>query len=105
MDDLGYLVARIFINKDSAFFVEGKRQTHQMTKEFGKIKLDRKLIVDIIESAIQYSLSFDLLVPPFDLVKQASVEQINDKIESAKLVTGKRMGYKYCSDDVLNSDE
>ena len=48
-----------------------------------------------------YTLSFDLLVPPFDIVKVASVEQINDKIESAKLQTGKRMGYKFNSDDVL----
>ncbi len=68
---------------------------------FGQKKLGREELVQIVESAIMYTLSFDLLVPPFDLVKVASVEQINDKIESAKLQTGKRMGYKYNSDDVL----
>jgi hypothetical protein len=33
----------------------------------------------------------------------ASVEQINAKIESARMRTGKRMGYKYNSDDVLEN--
>lgn len=105
MDDLGYMVARIFINKDKSFFVEGKRQKKQLTKDFGKSSLTRDVVLEIIESAIKYSLSFDLLVPPFDLVKEVSVEQINAKIESAKIITGKRMGYKYNSDDVLNSEQ
>ncbi|MGE0091043.1 MAG: hypothetical protein AB7S40_00620 [Bacteroidales bacterium] len=100
-EDLGYLVARIFINKDKCFLAEGKRQKDNVVGSFGQKKLGREELVQIVESAIMYTLSFDLLVPPFDLVKVASVEQINDKIESAKLQTGKRMGYKYNSDDVL----
>ena len=104
LDDMGYLVARIFINKDKWFFVEGKRQKKQMTADFGKSPLCRKDLMDIVESAILYALSFDLLVPPFDLVKLTTVEQINSKIDSAKMVTGKRLGYKYNSDDVLNSE-
>ncbi len=103
--DLGYLVARVFVNKDKYFFVEGKRQKRQMTDIFGKAVLGRDEIVSIIEYAILYALSFDLLVPPFDLVKEATVEQINVKIESSKMKTGKRLGYRYNSDDVLNSSE
>jgi hypothetical protein len=97
-------VARMFVNKDKKFFIEGKRQNRQKISSFGKIELVKSEIVDFIESAMLYSLSFDLLVPPFDLVKVASVEQINAKIESAKMKTGKRMGYKYNSDDVLEND-
>jgi len=99
--DLGYLVGRIFINKDKFFLVEGKRQKNKAVSTFGKKQLGREELLSIIETAVIYSMSFDLLVPPFDLVKMASVEQMNDKIESAKLQTGKRMGYKYNSDDVL----
>ena len=102
IEDLGYLVARIFVNKDKYFLVEGKRQKRAV-KNFGKSMLTKEELVSIIQTAILYTLSFDLLVPPFDLVKVASVEQINDKIESAKLQTGKRMGYNYNSDDVLDS--
>ncbi len=100
-DDLGYLVARIFVNKDKSFLVEGKRQENKSVSSIGKRQLGKEELVSIVESAMLYTLNFDLLVPPFDLVKVASVEQINDKIESAKLQTGKRMGFKYNSDDVL----
>ncbi|MEG0518219.1 MAG: hypothetical protein RR555_05055 [Bacteroidales bacterium] len=100
-EDLGYLVARMFVNKDKKFFVEGKRQTRQKTSNFGKITVNKGELVGFVESAMLYCISFDLLVPPFDLVKVASVEQINTKIESARMQTGKRMGYKYNSDDVL----
>ncbi len=103
-EDLGYLVARMFVNREKFFFVEGKRQKRRATSSFGKILLCKEELVNFVEQAMLYTLSFDLLVPPFDLVKVASVEQINAKIESTKMRTGKRMGYKYNSDDVL-SDE
>ncbi len=104
-DDLGYLVARVFINREKSFFVEGKRQKRQLTSHFGKSSLEREEVMAIVESAILYALSFDLLVPPFDLVKVATLSQINAKIEAAKMTTGKRVGYSYCSDDVLNHEE
>ena len=103
--DWGYLVARIFVNRNRHFFVEGKRQKKQLTANFGKTTIEREELVAIIQTAILYSLSFDLLVPPFDMVKVASVDQINAKIESAKMRTGKRMGYAYNSDDVLNNED
>lgn len=101
-EDLGYLVARIFVNRDKQFLVEGKRQADNVVSSFGNKHLGREELVSVVESAVLYTLSFDLLVPPFDLVKVASVEQINDKIESSKLQTGKRVGYKYNTDDVLD---
>jgi len=104
-DDVGYLVARIFVNRERAFFVEGKRQKRQMTAQFGEGILGRDEIKAIIESAVRYTLSFDLLVPPFDMVKCATVEQMNSKIDSAKMCTAKRLGFKYDSDDVLNTEE
>ena len=78
-----------------------KKQPKRSVSSFGKKQLTREELVSIVETSVLYTLSFDLLVPPFDLVKMASVEQINDKIESAKLQTGKRLGFKYNSDDVL----
>ena len=102
-DDLGYLVARMLVNKDKACFVVGKRLQGQLTDQFGKSTLTRDDLVAFVESAILYSLSFDLLVPPFDMVKEATVGEMIVKIESSKMKTGKRLGYKYNSDDVLNT--
>ena len=101
-EDVGYLVARLFVNRDKYFFVEGKRQLRQKTSNFGKVMLVKEELVSFVEQAMLYSLEFDLLVPPYDLVKMATVEQINTKIESTRMRTGKRLGYKYKSDDVLS---
>ena len=98
------MVARMFINKDKAFFVEGKRQMKQMTALFGKSILTRDDLVAFVEAAILYTLSFDLLVPPYDMVKEATVGEMNTKIESSRMKTGKRLGFKYNSDDVLNTE-
>jgi hypothetical protein len=61
----------------------------------------------VIATAIQYSLEFDLLVPPYDTVKIATVGQAEAKIQHSKLITGKRLGFQFNSDDVLinNSHE
>ncbi len=98
-EDLGYLVARIFINKDMRFFVEGKRQMGYYT-DFGNTVLDKKILRDIIESSILYALDFDLLVPPYDRMKIASVAQIKEKRKKTHQQTGKRLGFNFNSDDV-----
>jgi hypothetical protein len=101
-DDLGYLIGRIFINKDKRFFVEGKRQVNFRYHTFGEKSISKEDIMAIIETAILYSIEFDLLVPPYDISKEATVGQMNMKIENARLQTGKRLGFKFNSDDVLN---
>ncbi len=98
-EDEGYLIGRIFINKDMQFFVEGKRQTEKW-QSFGSAAIDRGALLGIIEHAIDYALDFDLLVPPYDTVKIVTMDQFNTKIENSKLQTGKRLGYRFNSDDI-----
>ncbi len=101
IDDLGYLIGRLFINRDKHYFVEGKRQMGFLYNNFGQATISKDAIKKVLETSILYSLEFDLLVPPYDMVKIASVAQMNTKIESSKLQTGKRLGFKFNSDDVL----
>lgn len=63
LDDLGYLIARIFINHENQYFVEGKRQMGMLFTNFGNEQINRDSLHTIISTAIQYSLEFDLLVP------------------------------------------
>ncbi|HPF52211.1 MAG TPA: hypothetical protein PK335_11585 [Draconibacterium sp.] len=99
-NDIGYLVARVFVNKDNHFFVEGKRQSDEVVKDFAIDAISPGIIRQIIETAIQYSIEFDLLVPPYDQVKLATVDQMREKISHSKMVTGKRLGFSFNSDDV-----
>lgn len=98
--DEGYLVARIFINRERQYLVEGKRQVSYRHNNFGQGEITDQALTEIIENAMAYTLEFDLLVPPYDTIKLVTVDQLNTKMENSKLQTGKRLGYQFCSDDV-----
>ncbi|MDP3433845.1 MAG: hypothetical protein Q8T04_12870, partial [Bacteroidota bacterium] len=85
--DLGYLIARIFVNRENHFFVEGKRQSNEVVKDFGIDELSKAYLKDIIETAVQYAIDFDLLVPPYDDVKIATVEQMQVEINHSRIQT------------------
>jgi hypothetical protein len=104
-DDLGYLIGRIFINRDKRFFVEGKRQDAFGYRHFGEKAITPADLTLIMETAILYAIEFDLLTPPYEMVKLATVEQMNAKIENARLQTGKRVGFQFQTDDVLGVSE
>lgn len=100
LDDLGYLISRLFINLEKNFFVEGKRQEEYLYNNFGAKPITKEILKDIILRIVLYAIDFDLLVPPYDNVKIASVAQLIEKVEYHRMKTGKRLGFKFNSDDV-----
>jgi len=93
INDVGYLVARIFINKDYHYFVEGKRQIGLLYNNFSKAKIDRNALKRILETSMNYCVDFDLLTPVYDSVKVVS---LSEKLEnSINLRTGKRLGFRF----------
>jgi hypothetical protein len=104
LEDLGYLIARIFINHENQYFVEGKRQMGMLFTNFGNEEFSKESLQKIVYTAINYSLEFDLLVPPYDAIKIASVGQAESKIQQTRLITGKRLGFQFNSDDVLDDN-
>lgn len=99
-EDLGYLVARIFINQENHYIVEGKRQMGLLENDLSQSISDQDSLRKIVETAINYSLNFDLLVPLYDDVKILAVADIDEKIQNAKIKMGKRLGFQFKSDDV-----
>ena len=98
--DEGYLIGRIFINREKSFFVEGKRQTLVRPMTFGHDKITREALIAIMEAAINYAINFDLLTPPYEENKRVTVDQFNTKMDNSKFVTGKRLGYEFNVDDI-----
>ncbi|MDO9510351.1 MAG: hypothetical protein Q7J34_01210 [Bacteroidales bacterium] len=97
-NDLGYLIGRIFINKDNYFFIEGKREVGMLYSGFGTQVLNKETAAEIVKSAMLYSINFDLLTPPFDDVKMVSVGQVKAAYNSLSITTGKRLGFKFQAD-------
>ncbi|MDP4265879.1 MAG: hypothetical protein Q8880_00415 [Bacteroidota bacterium] len=94
-NDLGYLVARIFINKEQHFFVEGKKQMGLLFNNFINKVIDRESIYKIIETTMLYSIDFDLLTPFYDDVKQVTVEEFTETNRNMAITTGKRLGFRF----------
>jgi len=99
LNDAGYLIGRIFINKDMHYFIEGKREIGFLYQNFGNAVMEDDTARKIIQSAIKYTLNFDLLTPPYDQVKILSVHEIQATIDNMKIKTGKRLGFKFQADN------
>ena len=95
MNDAGYLIARVFINKDKHFFVEGDKQLGFLFNDFVNQQINTDQIDKIINETMVYALNFDLQTPNFNDVNVVSVHQILDMNNNQKLKTAKRMGYKF----------
>lgn len=93
--DMGYLLGRIFVNKDEHFFVDGQSQLGFLFNSFGKGQITQKQIREILELAIIYCMDFDLLTPPFENVRQITLEEKQFMGANSGYPTGKRMGYKF----------
>lgn len=98
INDVGYLIGRIFINKDKCYFIEGKREVGLLYNNFGQEVFDGNAARKLVESAILYAINFDLLTPPFDSVKEISVAEVKSTVDSYTLKTGKRLGFKFQAD-------
>ena len=98
--DEGYLIGRIFINREHRYFAEGKQQTSLRAAQFGQAEIDRDALVAILEAAIDFSLDFDLLMPPYEENKRVTVDQFNTKMDNSKFITGKRLGYEFDIKDI-----
>jgi hypothetical protein len=98
INDVGYLLGRVFINKENHFYVDGKKELRLLPNNFVEASLDRNKVCDIIEQAIKYTIDFDLLIPPYDQVKEVTVMEFLTTLDTMRLKTGKRLGFKFQED-------
>lgn len=96
--DIGYLVARLFLNKEGHFFVQGKRQLGFLYSDLADNVLDQHRLKQVIWSVIMYVLDFDLLTPPYDQVNQVTVSEMNELSSNLQISTGKRLGFRFLAD-------
>ena len=99
-EDMGYLVARIFVNAEGAFFVEGKRQRGVGVDHFGEQKVDADAWRRFAETALKYAAESDALVPPYEMLLQADMATLKGYILASKTKTAKRLGFGFNADDV-----
>ncbi len=96
--DVGYMIGRVFINKDNHYFVEGKRQLGFLYNDFENAEFNGVNQKRLVESCLLYAMEFDLLVPPFDEVKEIPLGLKLEQHGNAAIKTGKRLGFRFNAD-------
>lgn len=105
INDAGYMIGRIFVNRELHYFIEGKREIGLLYNNFNTAKITQASIGSIIRSAMLYTINFDLLTPDFNNVKEVTVAEMQDTIDRMMIRTGKRLGYRFQADQANGEEE
>lgn len=96
--DIGYLIGRVFVNKENHYFIEGKREVGMLYSNFNTSVINKESIESIVKSSMEYANNFDLLTPPFDEVKEITVGEVKNHVASRNHITAKRLGFVFQQD-------
>jgi len=93
--DSGYLVARIFINVEGHFFVEGEDTLGFLYKDFDNLIINKDFIELIVEATMLYSINFDLWIPKYQEIKEIRVAHKLEQTGIQNHKTSKRLGFVF----------
>lgn len=99
INDSGYLIGRLFVNRDRHFMMEGNGHLGTMFRDVENSELTNDAIELIVQTSFAFALDFDMYIPPYEIVSELSVGQIQMISNNLQLETGKRLGFKMKSDD------
>ncbi len=102
-NDGGYMIGRMLVNKDNHFFIEGKREIAMIYHQFENAVMNAEAAQNILTAAIEYTINFDVLIPPYDRVAYVAVGDITENMQRS-LATNKRMGFKFGEDKIAKQD-
>jgi hypothetical protein len=94
-EDVGYLIGRIFMNKEEHFIVQGLGDISLVYSNFFMNTLTKERMTEIIQKACTYAVDFDSFAPPYQSVGAIHVETMKRVLSNLQLQTGKRIGFKF----------
>ena len=75
------------------FFIEAKGSVGIKYNSFSTEPLTKEILKEMIYDFMIFVVSFDLFTPPFDAVREVTVNEMQEKTSSVSLRTGKRLGF------------
>jgi hypothetical protein len=101
-DDRGNLIARILLNHEDHFMVEGKGQLGVLFQDPENAIMNDNYMKLIVQLSFAFALQFDLYIPPYEFLEEITIAQVQEISDSLKLQTGKRLGFKRQLEDIYN---
>jgi hypothetical protein len=94
LDDGGGLIARIFINKDGMFFIEGSQPIAEKYLRLGRHRFNDKSAKEIFLLTAISAVNVDLTIPEYEDVNAISVEQLQEISSNLGIQTSKKLGFQ-----------
>jgi len=101
MNDPGYLLARILINHENRFLVEGEGPLGFLYNVISPTTINETDLNSIVKHALRIAIENDLMAPPFPDVQFITVYQKNEKTQ--ELGAGQKIGFKMSYQGSTNS--
>ena len=79
--------------------VEGKGQLGFLFRDLQGSEINEEIVQRILQIAMAYALEFDLITPPYEMIQEVSVMQIQHISSNLQVATGKRLGFKFGTDN------
>ena len=95
INDSGFLIGRIFVNRESRMMVEGKGQLGFLFKDPSENICTSEVLKHLAQVSFAHALDFDLMTPPFEVIEEISLGQILAISADLQMKTSKRLGFKH----------
>lgn len=95
MNDPGYLLARLMVNFENRFIVEGDRQINFMFESVSNKPMESTDLSILIQLIITQAIENDLVAPPFQKIRGITLQQKMAKTES--MGGGGKIGFQMSS--------
>lgn len=92
VNDPGYLVARILINHENRFLVEGEGRLGFLFKQISPKGIEPENLNQIVQHALTTAIENDLMAPPFPQVRFITLHQKLEK--TSELGAGQKIGFR-----------
>lgn len=92
INDPGYLIARLFINSEKHFLVEGDGQLNFLFQPVSPAPVSASDISIFLQLAISQALENDLMTPPFPKIRQITLKQKMERTSSMGM--GSKIGFQ-----------
>jgi hypothetical protein len=92
VNDPGYLLARIMINHENRFFVEGEGPLTQLFNQISEVPISTEYLQLLVKLSLTIAIENDLMAPPYQEVKFITLYQKQE--HTPELGGGQKIGFK-----------
>ena len=101
LGDPGYLIARLLVNKENHFFLEGVGQMNFLFQDIDNNVLTKDWVRLIIEKSMAAAIDNDLIGPAYPTIQNISLKQ--KLMENMTAVRGEKIGFQLSYENNMDS--